>query len=64
MITLACLALILLGVLIYFIYFAKDKVVEEKQEMITVKVKKAKIEDYKDTYTVMGTIKGTYLQSV
>lgn len=58
MITLACLALILLGILIYFVYFAKDKVVEEKQDMITVKVKKAKREDYKDTYTVMGTIKG------
>ena len=58
MITLACLGLILLGILIYFVYFAKEKVVEEKQDMITVKVKKAVREDYKDTYTVMGTIKG------
>ena len=58
MYTLACLLLILLGIAIYFIYFAKEKEVEEKQEMITVKVKKAVKEDYKDTYTVMGTIKG------
>lgn len=58
MYALAVLLLILIGVAIYFIYFAKEKVVEEKQEMITVKVKKAAREDYKDTYTVMGTIKG------
>ena len=58
LIALACLIVILLGLAVYFIYFAKEKVVEEKQEMITVKVKKATKEDYKDTYTVMGTIKG------
>ena len=50
-ITLACLGLILLGILIYFVYFAKEKAIEEKQEMITVKVKKAVKEDYKDTST-------------
>ncbi len=49
---------ILLGIVVYFMYFSKEKVVEEKQEMITVKVKKATKEDYKDIYTVMGTIKG------
>jgi RND family efflux transporter MFP subunit len=49
---------ILLGLAVYFIYFSKEKIVEEKQEMITVKVKKATKEDYKDIYTVMGTIKG------
>ena len=58
MITIACLLVILLGLAIYFIYFKKEKEVEEKQDMITVKVKKAAKEDYKDTYTVMGTIKG------
>ena len=58
LITIASLLVILLGIVIYFVYFAKEKVVEQKQEMITVKVKKAKKEDYKDTYTVMGTIKG------
>lgn len=56
--TLASLLIILVGVIIYFVYFAEKKVVEEKQEMVTVKVKKATKEDYKDTYTVMGTIKG------
>lgn len=56
----SCLVLlaILLGFVVYFVYFSKEKVVENKQEMITVKVKKATKEDYKDTYTVMGTIKG------
>ena len=58
MIAIAALLVILLGIAVYFIYFKKEKVVEEKQEMITVKVKKAVKEDYKDTYTVMGTIKG------
>lgn len=57
-ISLVALIVILLGIAAYFIYFVKEKVIEEKQEMITVKVKKATKEDYKDTYTVMGTIKG------
>lgn len=57
---LTCLALILIaiGLAVYFLRFAKSNVVEEKQDAITVKVKKAAIEDYRDTYTVMGTIKG------
>ena len=57
-IAIIALVLILLGLIAYFVFFSKEKVVEQKQDMITVKVKKAAIEDYKDTYTVMGTIKG------
>lgn len=49
---------ILLSLIIYLVFFKKAKVVEEKQEMISVKVKKAEKQDYTDTYTTMGTIKG------
>ena len=58
--TVSCLILlsITLVFIVYFVYFSKEKVVEEKQEIFTVKVKKATIGDFKDTYTVMGTIKG------
>ncbi len=52
------LCVVALGLGVYFFRFAKEKVIEEKQDAITVKVKKAAIEDYRDTYTVMGTIKG------
>lgn len=52
------ICVLIIGVIVYFVHFAKEKVVEEKQEMITVKVKKAVKQDYTDTYTVMGTIKG------
>lgn len=56
--TLFSILAVILALIIYFVYFAKEKVVEEKQEMISVKVKKAVRRDYTDTYTVMGTIKG------
>ena len=56
--TLLVLIVLAIGLTVYFLRFAKNKVVEEKQDMITVKVKKAAIEDYRDAYTVMGTIKG------
>ncbi len=56
--TLLILLVLAIGLVVYFVRFAKNKVAEEKQDMITVKVKKAAIEDYRDTYTVMGTIKG------
>lgn len=49
---------VLLSLIIYLVFFKKEKVVEEKQEMISVKVKKAEKQDYTDTYTTMGTIKG------
>lgn len=48
----------LLSLIVYLVFFKKEKVVEEKQEMISVKVKKAEKQDYTDTYTTMGTIKG------
>jgi RND family efflux transporter MFP subunit len=48
----------LIALVVYFVFFKKEKVVEEKQEMISVKVKKAAKQDYTDTYTTMGTIKG------
>ncbi len=54
----AIILAICLGLIVYFIWFNKEKEVEEKQEMISVKVKKAELEDYVDKYTVMGTIKG------
>ncbi|MDD2523687.1 MAG: efflux RND transporter periplasmic adaptor subunit [Endomicrobiia bacterium] len=57
-ITLFSILAVILGLIIYFVYIAKEKVVEEKQEIISVKVKKAVRQDYTDTYTVMGTIKG------
>lgn len=57
-IAVAAIVVICLGLIVYFVWFAKEKAVEEKQEMITVKVKKAALEDYLDKYTVMGTIKG------
>lgn len=56
--TLFSILAVIIALIIYFVYFAKEKVVEEKQEMISVKVKKAVRQDYTDTYTVMGTIKG------
>lgn len=58
--TIALLSIIalLIGVAVYYIFFAKDKVIEEKQDIISVKVAKATKQDYTDTYTVMGTIKG------
>ncbi|MDD5020943.1 MAG: efflux RND transporter periplasmic adaptor subunit [Endomicrobiaceae bacterium] len=49
---------VLLALIIYLVFFNKAKVVEEKQEMISVKVKKVEKQDYTDTYTTMGTIKG------
>lgn len=52
------LALVLAGLALYFIFFAKKKAVEEKQDLISVKVARIKVQDYTDTYTVMGTIKG------
>ena len=54
----AIILAICLGLIVYSIWFSKEKEVEEKQEMISVKVKKAALEDYVDKYTVMGTIKG------
>lgn len=57
-IAIAVVLAILLGLIIYFAWFAKGKSVEEKQDMISVKVKKTVLEDYVDKYTVMGTIKG------
>ncbi len=49
---------VLIALVVYFVFFKKEKIVEEKQEMISVKVKKAAKQDYTDTYTTMGTIKG------
>lgn len=54
----AVMVAICLGLVVYFVWFANRKSDEEKQEMISVKVKKAVLEDYIDKYTVMGTIKG------
>lgn len=54
----AIILAVCLGLIVYSIWFSKEKEVEEKQEMISVKVKKAALEDYVDKYTVMGTIKG------
>lgn len=54
----AIILAICLGLIIYFIWFVKEKSVEEKQDMISVKVKRANLENYMDKYTVMGTIKG------
>ena len=56
--TLIAILVILLGLIVYFVWFAKGKAAEEKQDMISVKVKRAALEDYLDKYTVMGTIKG------
>ena len=55
---LIAILVILLGLIVYFVWFAKGKAAEEKQDMISVKVKRAALEDYLDKYTVMGTIKG------
>lgn len=57
-ITVIAFLAILLGLITYLLFFRKEKVVEEKQEMISVKVKKLAKQDYTDTYTTMGTIKG------
>ncbi|WP_413853030.1 efflux RND transporter periplasmic adaptor subunit [Candidatus Ruminimicrobium bovinum] len=49
---------LLIAFLVYWIYFRKEKVAEEKQDMISVKVKRLAKQDYVDNYTVMGSIKG------
>ena len=52
------LLILLMAFIVYWIYFRKEKDSEEKQEMISVKVKKLVKQDYIDNYTVMGSIKG------
>ena len=49
---------LLIAFIVYWVYFRKEKAAEEKQDMISVKVKKLVKQDYIDNYTVMGSIKG------
>ena len=57
-IALIVILVLLIAFVVYWLYFRKEKASEEKQDMISVKVKKLTKQDYIDNYTVMGSIKG------
>lgn len=53
------LALIILFFLVKTIFFGGKKERVETPDLVQVRVKRVKTEDFTDTYSVMGTIKGT-----